>query len=197
MNSKKKFNLIEEYKKSFLYIKKTKKPIYWIIGIFFLFALIGFFIPVPEFISKQILEYIQELLEMTKNFGTGEMFGFIFFNNLKSSFLGIVLGVFFGIFPIYATLSNGYVLGFVSSMVASEQGANVLWRLIPHGIFELCAIFISLGMGVKLGSCFFQKKNRLNIFKDNFKNSLRVFLLIVLPLLLIAAFIESLFMFFV
>ena len=197
MNLKKRFNLIEEYKKSFLYLKEVKNYIYWIIGIFFLFMLIGIFIPAPEFVSKYLLEYIQELLEITKDFGFKEMFGFIFFNNLKSSFVGLALGILAGIIPVWGALSNGYVLGFVSSMVVSEKGANILWKLIPHGIPELAAIFISLGMGLNLGICLFKKKDRLNSFRNNFKKALKVFFLIVLPLLLIAAVIESFFMFFV
>lgn len=197
MKLKKRFNLIEEYKKSFLYIKETRKYIYGVLILFFVFALIGFFVPAPEIVSNQILEYIEKLLDMTKDFGFKEMFGFIFFNNLKSSFIGLVLGIFFGVLPVYGAISNGYVLGFVSIMVTSEQGASILWRLAPHGIPELSAIFISLGMGVKLGSCFFKKKDRVSYFKDQFKKALKVFILIVLPLLLIAAILESVFMFFV
>ena len=189
--------MIEEYRKGFLYVKEVRKPIYWIIGIFFVFALIGFFAPAPEFLSKFILDYIKELLETTKGFGTGEMFGFIFFNNLKSSFFGLILGTIFGIFSVYGSLSNGYVLGFVSSGAVLENGASILWRLVPHGIFELPAIFLSLGMGLKLGSCIFKKEKRYERFRDNLKKAVRTFLLVVLPLLIIAAIIESVFIFFV
>ena len=192
---KKKFNLITEYQNSFLYIKKVRNFIYWIIGIFFVFALIGFFAPSPEIISNYILEYIKELLETTKNFNANQMMGFIFFNNLKSGFLGLVLGSVFGIFSVFNSLSNGYVLGFVASQTVADQGAVILWRLVPHGIFELPAIFLSLGMGLKLGSCLFKKKNRYLRFRENLINSIKTFLLIVVPLLIIAAIIEAVFIF--
>jgi len=197
MKHKKRFSLIEEYKNNFLYLRKIRKTIYWAIGIFVIFALVGLLIPSPEFVSKIILSYIEELLETTKDFGVGEMFGFIFLNNLKGSFFGVVLGAFFGIFPVWGSLSNGYVLGFVASKVVVNQGANILWRLIPHGIFELPAIFLSLGMGLNLGFCFFKKKNKYALFRENLIQSLKVFVLIIVPLLIIAAIIESVFMFFV
>ena len=66
----------------------------------------------------------------------------------------------------------------------------VLWRIFPHGIFELPAVFISLGLGLKLGTFIFQR-NKLKAFAEFFWNSLRVFLFIVLPLLIIAAIIEG------
>jgi len=53
-----------------------------------------------------------------------------------------------------------------------------------------------LGMGLKFGTFFFQK-NKMDSFKEYLLNSLRVFVFIVIPLLLIAAFIEGTLIFFV
>ena len=132
----------------------------------------------------------KELLEKTKGMDCFEMIRFIFFNNIQSSFTGLIFGVVLGIFPLIATISNGYLLGFVGSMSVSELGIASLWKILPHGIFELPAIFIALGMGIKLGSFVFYKEafNKLNYF---FKNSLRVFIFVVLPLLVIAGIIEG------
>ena len=85
---------------------------------------------------------------------------------------------------------NGYLVGFVASMAVGSGGVIVLWRILPHGIFELPAVFISLGLGLKFGTFIFQKKI-LESFRRFLWNSLRVFLLIVLPLLIIAAIIEG------
>ena len=102
----------------------------------------------------------------------------------------MILGIFFGIFPLWFTLQNGYVLGFVSSISVGEAGIGSLWRIIPHGIFELPAIFISLGLGIKLGSFVFYKDSRKK-FNEFLKNSLRVFIFIVIPLLVLAGIIEG------
>jgi len=37
------------------------------------------------------------------------------------------------------------------------EGYGILWRLVPHGIFELPAVFISLGLGIKLGTFIFRE----------------------------------------
>ena len=190
MKNKKNFNFIEEYKKSWNFIRESKNFIYSVIGIFFIFSLIGFFITTPTIIAEQILKFIEELLLKTKDMSQFELTKFIFFNNVQSSFFGIVFGIFLGIFPLIAVVTNGYVLGFVASLVVDSEGILALWRLFPHGIFELPAIFISLGLGLKIGTFIFQRE-KFESLKKYYLNSLRVFLFIVLPLLIIAAIIEG------
>tara|TARA_Y100000034_G_scaffold79823_1_gene95787 strand:+ start:1289 stop:1876 length:588 start_codon:yes stop_codon:yes gene_type:complete len=188
------FNLKEEYKKSWDYIKESKNFIYSTIGIFIVFILVGFIIPPPEFILEQILKFIKELLEKTKDMSQGELIRFILLNNSQISLIGMIFGVLLGIFPVIVTILNGYLLGFVASVSVKQEGFFVLWKLLPHGIFELPAIFISFGLGLKLGTFIFQK-NKIKSFKEYFKNSLRVFLFIIIPLLIIAAIIEGVLIF--
>jgi stage II sporulation protein M len=102
----------------------------------------------------------------------------------------LVLGVFLGVVPVLFAIFNGYLLGVVASLTVSQEGFFSLLQLFPHGIFELPAVFISLGMGVKLGSVLFQK-NKMKFFKENLSNSATTFLLVILPLLLLAAIIEG------
>jgi len=185
-----KLKLKEEYKKSWNYLFDSRKFIYSIIAIFFLFAFIGFFFPVPEVLYNEILDFIRKLLEETENLSQSELIFFIISNNVRSSFFGILFGFIYGIFPLIITITNGYVLGFVSLMSVSNGGFFSLWKLFPHGIFELPAIFISLGLGLKFGTFIFQK-NKLKSFKNYLMNSLRVFLLIILPLLIVAGIIEG------
>jgi stage II sporulation protein M len=186
----KKFNLLREYKKCFAYLRESRKFIYLAFGIFLFFALIGFFIPAPGFIEKNILQIISEIIQKTTGMSQLELTGFIFFNNLQSSFFGIVLGIFLGIFPVISAIFNGYLLGFVSSYTVKEQGFFYLWRLFPHGIFELPAVFISFGLGIRFGSFLF-KKDKKKYFNYFLENSVKTFLLIVIPLLVIAALIEG------
>lgn len=181
---------IENYSKSFKYIRESRNFIYSALIIFFVFSIIGFFVPPPEIIEQQILTFIQELLERTSGMGLSELTGFIFLNNIKSSFMGIILGFFLGLFPLFAIISNGYLLGFVSSVSVDVMGIFILWRLLPHGIFELSAIFISLGLGLKFGTFIFQK-DKSESFRKYLWDSLRVFLFIVIPLLAIGAIIEG------
>ena len=196
MKNKKNPGFIKEnYLLSVNFIKESKIFIYFITGIFFLFTMIGFFVPPPEVISDQILKFIEELLRKTQDLSQFELIRFIFFNNIQSSFFGIILGVFLGLFPVIFAIANGYVLGFVASFSVNVGGIFILWRLFPHGIFELPAIFISLGLGLKIMTFIFEK-NKLRTLKIYIKNSLRTFLFIVIPLLIIAAVIEGSLIFF-
>jgi stage II sporulation protein M len=119
-----------------------------------------------------------------------ELTSFIFRNNLQSSFFGMIFGVVFGIFPIITIIANGYLLGYVASVAVNAEGILSLWRILPHGIFELPAIFISLGLGLKLGTFIFQKE-KIKSLKKNLIKSVKTFILIIIPLLIVAAIIES------
>lgn len=190
MQTKQKKFFVKNYSQSWNFIKESRNFIYIIILVFFITSLFGFFLPLPEPITDQILKLIQELLEKTQGMSQFELTSFIFLNNLQSSFIGMVFGMVFGIYPVIATVANGFILGFIASISVSAKGFFVLWRIFPHGIFELPAIFISFGLGLKIGTFIFQEK-KFESFKDYFLNSLKVFLFIILPLLTIAAIIEG------
>ena len=176
--------------KTWNYIKDSKKFIYSAVGVFFAFVLIGFFVPAPAFVVEQITQLIEDILARTEGLSNLGLIRFILFNNVKSSFFGMVFGIFFGFFPVFVALMNGYVLGFVAEMSVSRAGAGSLFLLVPHGIFELPAIFLSLAMGIKLGTWIF-KKDKKRFFREDVLRILIVFLLVVIPLLIIAAIIEG------
>ncbi len=187
---KKKINFFSDnYAKSWSYIKESKKFIWIITILFFVSAFIGFIFQPPEVI-KIILDYIEEILVKTEDMSSLQMILFIFFNNIKVGFMGLIYGFAIGIFPVLSTLVNGYVVGYVSSSAVSSSGLSSLLSLLPHGIFELPAIFISFGMGLKFGTVLF-KKEKMKTFENFFINSLRVFIFVIIPLLILAAIIEG------
>jgi stage II sporulation protein M len=190
----KEFDVKEQYKKSFAFLKESRIFVYSIVIIFFAFVLIGFFVPASQSVIEQIKKFIEELLKQTQGMSFPELTGFIIFNNLQTSFFGMIFGVVLGIFPLLLAMSNGYLLGFVSKLSVQTDGFLSLWRLLPHGIFELPAVFISLGLGMKIGSFIFQKK-KLKSLKEYSLNSLKVFFFVVIPLLIIAGIIEGALMF--
>ncbi len=191
-NQKRGFNLKQEYIKSWNYLKESKKFIYIAIGIFVASFIFALFVSPSETLLNYILEFISELLEKTQGMSVTEITGFIFLNNLKSSFFGMIFGVVLGLFPVLALIANGYILGFVSSLSVAEGGILSLWRILPHGIFELPAIFISFGLGLKFGSFIFQER-KSEAFRRFLLNSMRVFLFVIIPLLIIAGIIEGVF----
>jgi len=187
---KQEFSLKQEYQKAWDYLKKSKKYFLIIAIIFLIMTLIGFLVPAPEFISGEIMKILQELITKTQGMSSFELITFILVNNIQTTFLGMIFGIILGIFPIITTMINGYLLGFVSAMSVSLEGGVSLLKLLPHGIFEIPAAIMALGLGFKLGTFPF-KKNYKKAFREYLENSIRVFLLIILPLLLIAGIIEG------
>lgn len=183
----------DSFNESLKYVSLHKNYIYLVIVVFFASSIFGYFN------SNQLTfidEAIKDIILKTQGLDALELIWFIFSNNVTSAISSLFLGVLFGVFPIFNAVFNGTILGYVYSKAVPIAGFGVIWRLLPHGIFELPAIFISLGLGVHLGMSFFTT-GRLNTFKERFRNSLKVFLAVVVPLLMLAAVIESFLIFFV
>lgn len=175
------------------YIKESRNYIYFIIVVFLIGGLIGFSFP-DQFGFFDVI--IRDLSERVETLGPIELTWFIFQNNLSSAFFGAIAGVIFGIIPVLVSLINGALVGYVYELASSEGGFGVILYLIPHGIFELPAVFISLGLGVKFGMFVFAGESRkVHEFKRRFWNFLKVFFTVVLPLLVIAAIIEGVLIF--
>jgi stage II sporulation protein M len=147
----------------------------------------------PSEIEAKIIETLKQITERFAGLNIYKTIWAIFSNNLSVSFFGLLFGALLGIFPILALISNGLLIGFVAKKAVLIEGIFVLWKILPHGIFELPAVLISMSLGIKLGFQIFKK----DAFKNNARNSFYVFFLIVVPLLAIAAIIEGILVFLV
>jgi stage II sporulation protein M len=185
-NKKKKNNRKAKLGIALNYIKESRKEIYIGIILFIFFIFIGFiFSSSLSFLDK----YLAEIMSKTKDLSRFPLFWFILKNNVLTSFISLFLGIILCFMPIFNAITNGLVIGYVIKKVALTAGYLELWKLIPHGIFELPAIFISIGLGIKLGKFIF-KKDPLDSLKEYSYKSILVFILVVIPLLIIAALIE-------
>ncbi|HED05784.1 MAG TPA: stage II sporulation protein M [Ignavibacteria bacterium] len=183
----------KNYSLCWKFLNESRWYIVFSVGIFALMFLIGF--AFPFFFREEIFTFISEMSGMIEGKSLIELIGFIFLNNIKASFMAIILGITFGLFPLIVGVINGYLLGFVAREVATQEGILVLWRLFPHGIFELPAIILSIGIGIKIGADLF-KKDTKKMLKYNFKEGLRFFVFVIFPLILIAGIIESFLIYF-
>ena len=174
------------------YIRESKFYIFAAVILFFISALFSFLFP---YLFSAFDELLKDIVRQTEGLNGFQLFVFIFKNNLLSALLALFLGIFFGIVPFFNALLNGAVLGYVAEKSIFIGGLSILWRLAPHGIFELPAIFIAIGLGIKLGFSFFVFPVRKTL-AHRFEASLRVFVFFVIPLLFIAAVIESLLIYF-
>jgi len=118
----------------------------------------------------------------------------IFLNNAVKTLAAILFGCLFGVIPGFFLFANGIALGLVFSMSLQSRG---LWMslasIVPHGILELPAVFFGTSIGLMLGahavkSIFTGTETTLGA---ELIRGLRIFCTVILPLLLIAAFVEA------
>lgn len=110
-------------------------------------------------------------------------------HNLMASYILIISGALFGVFPTLALALNGAVVGAAVRYIGGEM-SRLLLHLAPHGVFELPAFFICAAIGLHCGRAAIQSLG----FKEvvaRWRLGTRVFLCIVVPLLVVAAFIEA------
>ncbi|NPE26872.1 hypothetical protein HNV12_02625 [Methanococcoides sp. SA1] len=187
MKDVKKF-FVSNYKKCWEFLNESRWFIVFVFGLFALTFLIGFTFPI--FFEAEIFNLIRELLLIFEGKGVWETIVLIFLNNLQASFMAMVLGIVFGVFPLVACVLNGYLLGFVARYAVAADGIFAMWKLLPHGIFELPAVLFSMGSGLKIGVSVFELWGSGTV-KGNLKEGLRFFVFVVFPLLVVAAVIEG------
>ncbi len=75
----------------------------------------------------------------------------ILLNNTQAFLIMIVGAITFGVVTFIGAFFNGVLIGFVAVPAVAESGiAATLVLLLPHGIFELPALFIAGGIGFRL-----------------------------------------------
>lgn len=117
----------------------------------------------------------------------------LFANNLRAMVLGVLYGFIpFLYLPALALGINAAILGMLASLI-DGQWLLLAAGILPHGIFELPALFLSLAAGLCLCKNInvYIRKNEKGVMKPLLLNILRVVALLVLPLLVIAAVMET------
>lgn len=75
----------------------------------------------------------------------------ILINNLQASLLMVLGGLTVGVLTAYALFANGVLIGYVVTPVVVDTGVGqALVLLLPHGIFELPAVFIAAAIGFRI-----------------------------------------------
>lgn len=148
----------------------------------------------PE-IPATILTYFNEVVAdsgIVRDDGSFNVLA-LFANNLRAMVLGILYGFIpFLYLPALALGVNAAILGMLASLI-DGQWLLLAAGILPHGIFELPALFLSLAAGLCLCKNInaYIRKNEKGIMKPLLLNILRVTVLLVLPLLVIAAVMET------
>lgn len=170
-------------------------------ALFFVSAVVMHFTPrtghrLSDAILDTQMEGLERLIDIIMGLPPVAAALLVFVNNLISMVQMMVLGFIAGLSPILTLCLNGMLVGVVTAM-PGLQGAELLRMvavtLLPHGIFELAAFFLSGGIGLKFGfhvilaplpGC-----TRMQSFKTIWREIWTVMPLLTL-LVLIAAFVE-------
>lgn len=116
----------------------------------------------------------------------------IFIQNFMTALISVVLGVLFGIVPALSAMINGILLGKVISDLAGLDQLHELWKILPHGIFELPAIFIAWGTGMWFGA-WILRKDKSETLRSRGQRAVLVLISYCAPLLIVAAAVEGYF----
>jgi len=123
-----------------------------------------------------------------------QLAGTIFLNNASKTLLAITLGALFGVIPGIFLLTNGVALGVVFTLAAQSKGLWLsLLSILPHGVIELPGVFLGTSIGLLVGNQALKMLRRRSdaALMFELKRGIRFFCTVIVPLLLVAAFVEA------
>jgi stage II sporulation protein M len=142
----------------------------------------------------------QDLLKLFEKEVAGQMDGTdsftmclkLFANNLQACILLFLGGASFGILTIFIMSLNGIVIGAIMEIVSKDHTALfVAAAILPHGIFEIPAFILSGALGILLAQSLIAEWYGGEDTAVDARRFGRLFVLYVLPLVALAAFVEA------
>jgi stage II sporulation protein M len=177
-------------------MRLTSRRVPWrLFALSFFFLLLGFFIGymVGAGLSESLVEYLKKFYGGAFNVPLPMLTLLIFINNFVKSFAAMLLGVAIGIPSILFIFTNGLVLGVLGYAIIKDYG---LWfflaGILPHGILEIPAVVLSVALGIRLGMAVVRRIRHVEVsMAETLQKCIESYFRIVLPLLAIAAVVES------
>jgi stage II sporulation protein M len=151
-------------------------------------------IPYAPDIAQNINQSVAGFVKLFHHLSKPQLALAIFLNNAVKTLVVIMGGALIGIVPVVFLLVNGAALGFVVYLSIQQRGVSQsLLALLPHGVLELPAVLLGTSIGLMLGGYVIKKlsgKTETAIRRE-LAQALRFFARVILPLLAIAALVES------
>jgi stage II sporulation protein M len=144
--------------RSFRILRENQRYL-WIMMILFLAGIvmgIAFHTELTRFIEPQ-LDHLKSVAGDINEKNNAMYTSFrIFVNNFE---VGVIytplLGILFGLFPMFMITTNGLIIGYILIGLSINKHLSMLKVLLigilPHGILEIPALVFSAAMAVKLG----------------------------------------------
>lgn len=195
--------LKEQYRKAFAFLRgPLKKPYLICCGIFLALCVLSYaaLSMMPE-TARQVYDFFAQSVEdsgLMNELGEISITD-LFMHNVQATGISTLYGLVPFIFlPLLTLVLNGVVIGGVLAVVQAAGQSNVLLTvllgLLPHGIFELPAVLMGMGLGMVLClhlSGGILKKSWALPLEALLENLARVYLLLIIPMLAVAALIET------
>ena len=147
----------------------------------------------PE-VAYQLQDSFAEFGKMFRGLSRLQLAAAIFINNALKTLFVITFGALAGVVPVLFLLVNGVTLGLVmySSILSRGIWASLL-AILPHGVLELPAVLLGTGIGLMLGEHAIRRLLGAaeTTLSSELGRALRFFLSVIVPLLLVAAVIET------
>ena len=191
----------EHYDLVFEFYNRHLRRLTWIMAAVFFFGVIlcGFMAFSNPEAAQQVITAFTEMM-MEEGIVTDEG-GISFLGILLNNWLAMLACILYGFIPflflpVFAIFSNAALMGFLGGwyITSGAPAAVLIAGILPHGIFELPALFLAAAMGTAL--CLnlvhlITKSEKAVPFVEFASDLVRTLLLVLFPLILIAAGVET------
>lgn len=124
----------------------------WIFTLLILLFIIGMIVGwiTADDVASVLMPILKEAL-LEGNESSIDAF-YIMSHNITTSITVVLLSIFFGIFAIVSITVNGFVIGFMGGYTVKSFNDLLLYLIliVPHGIIEIPALFMSSASGILL-----------------------------------------------
>jgi uncharacterized membrane protein SpoIIM required for sporulation len=104
------------------------------------------------FMPQELIDGINNFSDTGRKWDSAIQSSSIMTNNIQVGFLAFALGVTLGVGTCYIMILNGFILGGAAALALNKGISVQFWALIlPHGVFELFAIFVCGASGLLIG----------------------------------------------
>ena len=143
--------------------------------------------------TREIIEKLKEFFASGEEMTRFQLFLFILENNITKLLLVLLLGIFAGIIPLFASFANGMILGLFGHIISESLSWKFfLVGILPHGTIEIPVLILATAIGIRIGKValwrLFGGKTGI---KKELAKALKFYIIVLVPLLILAAAIEA------